>query len=608
MPYKLVNGQYVWVEPSDNTSVSRPQLQFKTKYKLKPGEQFVTLRGRTMVAKPKNEQVSADNRSTWQKKQDQKTADTKHKQYQAQKDEEAGEKVIGAAFTASMPSTYIGPAFNNNGKSYIENVMSGEGSGDATTNLALDIASPFVLKGLGNSIKYATNINNWHLGNWRAILPRLGEENVLYRQGGLDMLDDAYTRGVVAPQTLEHAQKDAAKERARTGRRFLLTKHFTNDAMFNRKFPFYGNPALFENTSKKGVIVGSLDNPNIEWKHIRHKGHKNIYEPFTNEVQEAPILEFDFYKRAPFNFGWLKQNPRNSKFSVNTSFKPRELSLSEQRLIEAATTPEARQKILDGITRKDYAYAIDNGGIDATYNTFDGFMAPDYAKKRLINEPQVTTSMVVKEGSPTDLAIKRIEDMAGTKVNRKFTFVPREMFYEHHTPSVGGVWKNGKVEMPITDRATPDNINMTLVHEIGSHGTDDIVESLPISKFLDINRTSHVKGGLFKVSDKVSQYYQDLASPYKPHFPSVKNSDKWYEARATKNELQTKYSDPYTLTDDELMEAIDQTNGYGHDYKRIYDMIISPFAKKDYAEAWRKAWKLPVVTGLTVGGFNLNNK
>jgi len=52
----------------------------------------------------------------------------------------------------TLPSTYAGPIFNNNGKSYTENVMSGEGTGDEVGNLAIDLFTPIALKGIGKRI------------------------------------------------------------------------------------------------------------------------------------------------------------------------------------------------------------------------------------------------------------------------------------------------------------------------------------------------------------------------------------------------------------------------------------------------------------------------
>lgn len=147
--------------------------------------------------------------------------------------------------------------------------------------------------------------SNISLGNWSLMLPNVGKESAVFRQGGLDMLDDAMKRQIVAPMTEVKAAERAAQDKKGIS---LMRKSFTKNAMFNRKTPFYGNSLPFESTKNKAVIVGDINNPNIDWKQNFHKGHKYIFEPYTNGELKAPISEFSFYKRAPFNFGWVKQN------------------------------------------------------------------------------------------------------------------------------------------------------------------------------------------------------------------------------------------------------------------------------------------------------------
>ena len=58
-----------------------------------------------------------------------------------------------------MPSTYIGPVFNNNGKSYLDNVISGEGTGNTAGNLAIDLAIPFGFRLFNKGISYPYKIS-----------------------------------------------------------------------------------------------------------------------------------------------------------------------------------------------------------------------------------------------------------------------------------------------------------------------------------------------------------------------------------------------------------------------------------------------------------------
>lgn len=152
------------VAQSDNTRVAKPIIERKIQYKLKPGELFFTNRntGKKILIKPRNETISADRRNTYQKKQDEKRTQQLHRQYEEDKRQEEGMKNLQGFLTFVSPSTYIGPVFNNNGKSYAENVMSGEGTGDVAGNVAIDILTPFTIGGAKslatNMIKYPQNV------------------------------------------------------------------------------------------------------------------------------------------------------------------------------------------------------------------------------------------------------------------------------------------------------------------------------------------------------------------------------------------------------------------------------------------------------------------
>ena len=140
----IPKGQNGLVVKSDNTRVVQQPIIFPIKYKLKPGETFVTDRntGKKVLVKQKNEIVSDDKRNTYRKQQDQKNAQQIHKQYKENKNQEEGMKNLQGFFNLISPSTYIGPVFNNNGKSYLDNVISGEGTGNIAGNIAVDLLTP----------------------------------------------------------------------------------------------------------------------------------------------------------------------------------------------------------------------------------------------------------------------------------------------------------------------------------------------------------------------------------------------------------------------------------------------------------------------------------
>lgn len=152
------------VAQSDNTRVAKPVLAEKIEYKPKPNEFFFTDRrtGKKVLVKKRNETVSADNRSTYQRQEAQRKTEQAYKQYEEDKKQEEGMKNLSGFLTFISPSTYIGPMFNNNGKSYLDNVMSGQGTGDVAGNIAVDMLTPFAVGGAKSLatgiVKYPQNV------------------------------------------------------------------------------------------------------------------------------------------------------------------------------------------------------------------------------------------------------------------------------------------------------------------------------------------------------------------------------------------------------------------------------------------------------------------
>ena len=143
-----------FIAQSDNTRVAKPIIQERIPYKLKPNEfYFIDKKtGKKTLIKQKQETVSADNRTTNQRKQDQTRTEQIQKKQEADKNYNEGLKTIGTLST--LASTYIGPVFNNNGKSYLDNVISGEGTGNTAGNLAIDLVMPFGFKLFNKGVNY----------------------------------------------------------------------------------------------------------------------------------------------------------------------------------------------------------------------------------------------------------------------------------------------------------------------------------------------------------------------------------------------------------------------------------------------------------------------
>lgn len=114
----------------------------------------------------------------------------------------------------------------------------------------------------------------------------------------------------------------------------------------------------------------------------------------------------------------------------------------------------------------------------------------------------------------------------------------------------------------------PSTILNTQVHESISHGTDDIIENMQNKKVIDYYK---------KFGDLVKDSNQNI---------KYKNASQWYEVRATMNELLYNLANKYKKqniniyknikrvfsdnSDDELMQIVRSTNGYGTDYYNAY--------------------------------------
>lgn len=156
---KLQTAWSPMIARQDNTRVQRPVISIPIQRTLKPGEYRVKINGKTVIAKPRYAELKPDNRSQYQVKQNQKRSEVLRKAHEEEKNKEEAAKTVAALATLVSPSTYIGPLSNGNGKSYMDNLVSGEGTGNADANLAIDIATPFVISGAGKSARVvSTNI------------------------------------------------------------------------------------------------------------------------------------------------------------------------------------------------------------------------------------------------------------------------------------------------------------------------------------------------------------------------------------------------------------------------------------------------------------------
>lgn len=186
------NGNYITLNMStgsrktnyqtnQSTSINKPRRKQNVKRTLKHGEQVFTdwRTGKKTVFTPRRTEIKSDNRSEYQKQEDQKATDILHQKYEQEKITQEGLKNLEAIGKVISPSTYVGPLVNKiaasvqgdkqDRRSIGEQILSGEGTGDTSGNLLLDFASPYVFSKLPNATKWlykaARYANNKALDN-----------------------------------------------------------------------------------------------------------------------------------------------------------------------------------------------------------------------------------------------------------------------------------------------------------------------------------------------------------------------------------------------------------------------------------------------------------
>lgn len=160
-------------EKSDNTRVQKPIIIKPIKRQLKPGEYFFTNRdGSVTLIKPKDVQISQDNRSSKQRKKDQTWAERKRKEIELEQAEQQAAQVAGEVFNRTMPSTIARAVYDaaTGNKSFAGSMIEGnEGLGNPTLNLAFDVLAPYgTTKGFNFLVSKLPNISlaKNTAGNW----------------------------------------------------------------------------------------------------------------------------------------------------------------------------------------------------------------------------------------------------------------------------------------------------------------------------------------------------------------------------------------------------------------------------------------------------------
>lgn len=150
-----------YTQKTDAIKNNKPVVVNPVKYKPKSGESIVKLPGqKPIIVRRRNEVVTADNRSDYQKRVDQEATVYAKQKHEQQRNYEEAAKGIEAITKLASPSTYVGAVARSltGDGTFGSNLTSGTGFNDTAANIAFDVASPFLLKvGLGAGTNFLQN-------------------------------------------------------------------------------------------------------------------------------------------------------------------------------------------------------------------------------------------------------------------------------------------------------------------------------------------------------------------------------------------------------------------------------------------------------------------
>ena len=311
------NGNYVTIDMStglrkinvqtkQSTTINKPQRKQNVKRTLKPGEQVFTdwRTGKKTVFTPRRAEVKSDNRSEYQKQEDQKTADILHQKHEQEKTTQEGMKNLEAIGKVISPSTYIGPLANRavafiqgdkqDRRPIGEQILSGEGTGDTAGNLLLDFASPYAFSKLPNAAKQTIK---WMQNKvpYRFSIPT--NEDAFYRiLHGTEAIDDANNSGMIT----------------RTFAPDYQFPYFTKGQLYSKQNPSFN----FDNS----VVITSKPGSGQSFHFVQDGVHVidpkrviNVGDSATpveisgigNAYNSSPVENFEYWTRGN---GWLTKH------------------------------------------------------------------------------------------------------------------------------------------------------------------------------------------------------------------------------------------------------------------------------------------------------------
>lgn len=248
---------------------------------------------------------------------------------------------------------------------------------------------------------------------------------------------------------------------------------------------------------------------------------------------------------------------------------------------------------------------IKNNGMFDTANLFENTRFGDYLRNKIIPSA-LANNFIPKRGGSGEIRLIPLKNSSfDNYANNVYAKLNKPVEYPEirltdsskFKPGVDGTYDYSTKTARISSE-TSEPLS-TAIHEAISHHTDPYVENMPISSLIPNINANTTVGDVYRfLSQQGDSFYK---------YP---DSSKWYEMRATLNELRgnsklskTNIDDVYN---DEILTALRDINGYGRDY---YNAILksSPEQNNRWFDVFRAAWKyLPAITPPLI--YNTNEK
>lgn len=556
-------GQDGLVAKSDNTRVAKPIIAEKIPYKLKPNEfYFIDKRtGKKILGRLKQEVVSADNRTTYQRKQDQIKVRQVYKKQEEDKNYEKGLETIDALSKLVMPSTYVGPIFNNNGKSYLDNVMSGEGTGNTAGNLAIDLFTPFGIKGINKGIQTG---NRYYLT--RQIYKDIDHSTLKSGQIPLNI-------GWGPKQTIQvsHASNSGNMQLFFPNRWDVVNEGANPHGIwFQGKLGYprtdFTNPgkgekaakarALFANRSMQTQGDLTLEKPIITIGDVPSRSQLSYY---ADNLGADGIIYNGVYDNGYNNnqviLSFKKMNKTNNKSPI----KPSIGDITDETQIRTLYPVYEKMKNSPHYKGLSAPFPEENiGGQNVIIlGQLDAGKFSEYQAERIIENmkkwgfnPDQFSSDLWHDGM-------RVSGRPSTFIRTKAKD-PINIYITKEPNSYGGFYNptTGRAYTRILPNSSAESIRSATIHEGMSHGTDDIINTA-------------TKGVA------PHQYKEITSAVEKAGFAKTKGTEKWYELRSTMTEFMRKMFHKYARANPEATYA-DLRNAV---YKEIDEMPANVMAR-----------------------------